>query len=160
MIMRGGRTQLAKLLKGSREKSILAHGLDECPSYGYYRDLPYEEVLKRVDWVILEGYLEIEYSKDLPMLVFSESGWAIELETMAEELLHDFDTLLTTGPPYDFTHLKDRDRQMIFRLLDKVEASARPELIPLLQAWEAVDYAKVRARIGRVVRALGGGPAR
>jgi hypothetical protein len=154
MIGRGGRTQLAKLLKGSREASVLEHGLDRCPSYGFYRELSVEEVLRRIDWVIENDLLEIEYSGRLPVLVFTEEGWAIEVETMAEELLHGFDARLAAGPPYDMSDLKDRNRQMILLLLDKLEASGRPELIPLLQAWHAIDYAKVRARIATVIRAL------
>ena len=154
MIARGGRTQLSKLLKGSREASVLEHGLDRCPSYGYYRVLSLEDILRRIDWVIQHGFLRIEYEGRLPVLIFTDRGWAIEVETMAEELLRSFDARLAAGPPYDLSDLKDRNRQMILLLLDKVEATARPELIPLLEAWSAIDYAKVRARIGRVIRAL------
>ena len=157
MIGRGGRTQLTKLLKGSREASVLEHGLDRCPSYGFYRDLTLEEILRRVDWTIQAGFLRLEYAGRLPVLVFTERGWAIEVETMADELLRVFDERLAVGPPYDLSDLKDRNRQMILLLLDKVEASGRPELIPLLEAWAEIDYAKVRARIARVIRTLAGG---
>lgn len=154
MIARGGRTQLAKLLKGSREASVLEHGLDRCPSYGYYREWKHEEILHRIDWVIQQGFLQIEYFGQLPVLTFTPEGWAIEVETMAEEVLRSFDTRLAAGPPYDFSDLQDRNRQMILLLLDKLEASGRPELIPLLEAWAEIDYAKVRARIARVIRAF------
>jgi RQC domain len=154
MIGLGGRTQLTKLLKGSREASVLEHGLDRCPSYGFYRELKLEEILRRVDWTIQAGFLGLEYEGRLPVLFFTERGWAIEVETVADELLRDFDARLAAGPPYDFSDLKDRDRQMILLLLDKVEASGRRELIPLLEAWAAIDYAKVRARIARVIHAL------
>lgn len=157
MIARGGRTQLAKLLKGSREATVLEHGLDRCPSYGYYRQLSHDEILRRVDWTILHGFLRIEYAGRLPVLVFTERGWAIEVETMTEELLRGFDARLAAGPPYDFSDLKDRNRQMILRLLDKLEAAARPELIPLLEAWAEIDYAKVRSRIGKAIRTLAAG---
>lgn len=154
MIARGGRTQLSKLLKGSREKSVLEHGLDRCPSYGYYADLPIDGILRRIDWVIEHGFLRVEYEGRLPVLVFTDRGWEIEMEAMAEELLRGFDDRMAAGPPYDFTDLKDRNRPMILLLLDKLEAAARPELIPLLEAWSAIDYAKVRARIRTVIRAL------
>lgn len=154
MIARGGRTQLSKLLKGSREASVLAHELDRCPSYGFYRELSLDEVLRRVDWVVEQGFLQIEYYGRLPVLVFTKRGWAIEVETMAAELMRGFDERLAAGPPYDFSDLKDRNREMILLLLDKLAASGRPELIPLLKAWAAIDYAKVRARIGQVIRTL------
>jgi hypothetical protein len=156
MIGRGGRTQLSKLLKGSREASVLAHELDQCPSYGFYRDLAVEEVLRRIDWVIKQGYLQIEYEGRLPVLVFTPNGWAVEVETMAAELLRTFDVRLAAGPPYEFSDLKDRNREMILLLLDEVEASARPELIPLLEAWAAIEYQKVRARIRRAIGTLKG----
>jgi hypothetical protein len=154
MIGRGGRTQLSKLLKGSREAAVIEHGLDQNPSYGFYKNLTPEEILKRVDWTIEKDYLEIEYSYRLPVLVFTPRGWAIELVTMASELLRGFDDHLAAGPPYDLSYLKDRNREMIFLLLDKVEASGQRELVPLLQAWSAIEYAKVRARIGSVIRTL------
>jgi hypothetical protein len=154
MIARGGRTQLSKLLKGSREASVLEHGLDRCPSYGYYRERSLDDVLRRVDWMIKNGYLQIEYQGRLPVLVFTPAGWAIEVETMAAELFRGFDARLAAGPPYDFFDLKDRNREMILLLLDKLEASGRPELIPLLEEWAAIDYAKVRARIAKTIRTL------
>jgi hypothetical protein len=154
MIGLGGRTQLAKLLKGSREASVLEHGLDHCPSYGFYRELSLGEILRRVDRAIVDGFLRVEYDYRLPVLVFTERGWEIEVETMAGELFRDFDARLAAGPPYDFSHLKDRNRQMILRLLDEIASSARPELIPLLRAWAEIDYAKVRSRIAAVIRTL------
>ena len=52
--------------------------------------------------------------------------------------------------------LKDRNRQVIWRLLDKIEASGDPRYIPALEAWEPIDYRKVRARIRSVIRVLRG----
>ncbi len=40
LIAAGGRSILAKILKGSKDKKILKHGLDQCPVYGFYR--PYK----------------------------------------------------------------------------------------------------------------------
>ncbi len=154
MIGRGGRTQLSKVLKGSRGKIIIEHGLDLCPVYGFYRNVPLDEILRRIDWMIENEYLRITYNGRLPVVVFTERGWAIEVETMAEELVGTFEVRLDNGPPYDFSELKDRNRQMIFLFLDKLEASGRPEFIPLLEAWAGIEYAKVRARIASVIRKL------
>ncbi len=154
MIGRGGRTQLSKLLKGSREATVLDHGLQHNPSYGFYRDLSLDEILHRIDWMIEEEYLGIVYDYRLPVLVFTDRGWSIEMATMAAELLDGFDERLASGPPYNFSDLKDRHRGMIFLLLEMVAASGRPDFIPLLRAWAEVDYAKVRARIGGVIREL------
>jgi hypothetical protein len=34
------------------------------------------------------------------------------------------------------------------------EASGRPDFIPLLLAWDEIDYEKIRTRIGGVIRSL------
>jgi hypothetical protein len=154
MIAVGGRTQLSKVLKGSREKAIFEHGLDLCPAYGFYRDIPIDEILRRIDWMIENDYLQITYNGRLPVIVFTDFGWAIEVEKRAEELVGMFVARLDKGPPYDFSELKDRNRQMIFLFLDKLELSCRPEFRPLLEAWAEIDYAKVRARIAAVIRSL------
>jgi hypothetical protein len=154
MIAAGGRTQLAKVLKGSRDKAVIERGLEQVPAYGFYRELTLDEIIKRVDWMIEHDYLDITYSGRLPVLIFTERGWAIECEMRARELLHGFDLRLGQGPPFDLSDLKDRNRGMIMLLLDKVESSGRADFIPLLEAWGRIDYAKVRARIQGVIRAL------
>lgn len=157
MIALGGRTQLSQLLKGSRAASILEHGHDRNPSYGFYRSLAPEEIMRRIDWAIENEYLGIEYRGRLPLLVFTRRGWAIEVKTRAAELLRGLDDRLAAGPPFDFSDLKDRNREMIFLFLDQVAASGRREFIPLLLAWSEIDYAKVRSRIGEVIRTLESG---
>ncbi len=161
LIMQGGRTLLVKVLRGSRDRKVLELGLERSPVYGYYAHLPAEDVLGRVDWVILRGYLRIAYDYRLPLLVYSEEGWEIERETYAEELLRGFDARLAGPRPYDMSDLKDRNRGLILLLLDKVEATHDTRYIPLLEAWAQVDYKKVCARIRHVIGCLSrqsGGP--
>ena len=157
LIMTGGRSLLSKILKGSRQRRVLEIGLDISPVYGFYKNLPLEEVMARIDWVILNGYLDVEYDYRLPMLVYTEKGWEIEKETYASELLQGFDEKLeSVGTEYDMSYLKDRDRGMILLLLHKVEATGDDKYIPLLEAWEKVDYKKVRSRIRQVISNLEG----
>ena len=155
LIMKGGRSLLSKVLKGSRQKRILELGLDESPVYGYYKDLHIDDVMARIDWVILNGYLNIAYDYRLPMLVYTDKGWEIERVTCAEELLNGFNDMLETPrKEYDMSYLKDKNRGMILLLLDKVEAAGDEKYIPLLEAWEQVDYKKVRKRIREVIANL------
>jgi hypothetical protein len=59
---------------------------------------------------------------------------------------------------YEFVEtLKDRDRGMILLLLDKIVESGNKELIPILKAWQMIDYKKVSARIQEVIDELGNG---
>jgi superfamily II DNA helicase RecQ len=155
LIMSGGRNLLTKVLKGSKDKKVLELGLNESPVYGYYQELKAEEVLARIDWVIQHGYLSIEYDWRLPKLVYTSKGWEIERETYAKELLAEFDEMLANKPPpYDMTYLKDRNREMIMLLLNMLEETKNPKYVSLLQAWEAIDYKKVRARIREVIAVI------
>lgn len=155
LIMRGGRTILAKVLKGSRAKDVLQSGLDKSPVYGFYRTLPADEILARIDWTILNKYLAIEYDGRLPLLIYTPQGWDIEREIYASEFLKGFDERLASGSgPFDMSYLKDMNRAMIWLLLDKVAATRDRKYIPLLEAWVQVDYKKVQLRIRQVISQL------
>jgi len=154
IIGRGGRTLLTRILRGSANKKVLEYGLDQSPVYGYFHNLSDDDTLARIDWVILHGYLRVEYSDRLPLLVFTSKGWEIEREAYAIELLAGFDDILRDGPPYPMEYLKDRDREMILLLLDKTEATEDAKYIPVLEAWRKIDYQKVRRRIGQVIHQL------
>ena len=97
--------------------------------------------------MILKGYLEIEYSGRLPMLVFSEEGWEIERDTYADELLQKL-IKLAGGGDYSFVaELKDRNRGMILLLIEKIKMLKNARLIPILKEWKKIEYKKVRAEI-------------
>jgi hypothetical protein len=55
---------------------------------------------------------------------------------------------------FDMTYLKDRNREMILILLDKVAATADKKYIPILEAWKKIDYKKVRQKIHGVINKL------
>lgn len=151
LIATGGRSMLAKILKGSKDKKVLEHGLDQCPVYGYYSALTLTEITNRIDWTIKKGYLEIEYRDRLPMLVFSEKGWEIERETYAEELLQELVKFLE-GADYSYVYkLKDRNRGMILLLIQKIRQTGNARFISLLRAWREIEYKKVQAAIQRVI---------
>lgn len=154
IITQGGRTLLMRILRGSASKDVLDRSLDQSPAYGYFRDLPDDATLARIDWVILNGYLRIEYANRLPLLVYTPKGWEIEREIYANELLEKIEAALKDGPPYEMAHLKDRDRGMILLLLDKVAATGNRNFIPALKTWKRVDYKKVQQRIQQTIQRL------
>lgn len=155
LIASGGRSMLAKILKGSRDKKLLENGLDDNPVYGYYKDLTLDEITARIDWAILDGYLDIYYDYRLPLLVFTREGLLIAEDIISDEHLAEFDEMIESGQEdFDMSYLKDLNRSMILQLLDKVEATGDPKYIPLLEAWAEVDYKKVRQRIRGVVRQI------
>jgi len=154
LIATGGRTLLTKILKGSKDKKVLEYGLDKCPVYGFYSHLTLPEITNRIDHTIRNGLLEIEYSGRLPVIVYSEKGWEIEKETYTDELLQKLTELLG-GKDYSFVmELKDRNRGMILLLIEKIRKTNNPAFIPLLKAWQEIDYKKVRAALQRVINYL------
>jgi len=154
LIAAGGRSLLSKILKGAKDKNVLKHGLNNCPVYGFYKWLPLPEITKRVDWMIKNGYLEIEYAGRMPMIVFSKMGWEIERETIAEELFQKLQSTLNRGDYSFVSELKDRNRGMILLLIEKIQNTDNPKFIPLLKAWQAVDYKKVQAALQRTIHSL------
>lgn len=151
LIATGGRSMLAKILKGSKDKKLLEHGLNQCPVYGYYRELTLKEITNRIDWMIKKNFLKIEYMDRLPMLVFTEIGWEIERETYTEELLQML-TKLLDGKDYTLVQdLKDRNRGMILLLIAKIKLTGNARFIPLLKAWKEIEYKKVQTEIQSVI---------
>jgi len=154
LIATGGRNLLAKILKGSKDKKLLQYGLDQSPLYGFYRELKVEDITARIDWLIKKGYLSIEYSGRLPVIIFTDRGWEIERDTYSDELLEILRSLIP-GRDYSFVNeLKDRNRGMILLLLEKIKESGDKGFIPLLQAWMEIDYRKGREEIAKVISHL------
>ena len=155
LIMSGGRNILSKILKGSKEKKIIELGLDKNPYYGFYSDTSLEEVLAKVDWLIKNNYLSIEYDNRLPLLVFTDKGWEIERDTYSTELLKGFDKIIENGPTYfNMNYLKNKNRSLIFLLLDKVKQTNDKKYIPILEAWKEIDYKKVKQKIDQVINSI------
>ena len=154
LIATGGRSMLTKILKGSKDKKVLEYGLDKCPVYGFYKHLTLSEITKRIDWTIENGYLEIEYSGQLPVIVFSESGWEIERETYAEELFQKLQNLIYSEDFSFVSELKDRNRGMILLLIEKVKKTGNSGFIPLLKGWQQIENKKVCAVLNDAIDQL------
>jgi superfamily II DNA helicase RecQ len=154
LIMSGGRAMLAKILAGSKDKKLLALELDQSPVYGAFKGTSQQEILAKIDWMILHDYLEIEYDYRLPLIVFTEKGWSIERDTYADELMVKL-LEAAENHTYEFVEtLKERNRGMILLLLDKIAESGNKELITILKAWQMNEYKKVKAKIQEVIDEL------
>lgn len=155
LIMTGGRALLARILKGSREKKILELELDHSPAYGSFRDLTIEDITARIDWLIVNDYLGIEYDYRLPLLIYRPRGWAIERETYANELM-DYIKMWLASPATtpDIGWLNNKNREVLFLLLDHIEASQNPKYLPALEAWASNTSRKLARRIHTVIGML------
>jgi superfamily II DNA helicase RecQ len=155
LIMSGGRTLLSKILKGSHDRKIIELKLDACPTFGYYKQLDHIDILARIDWAILNGYLTLEYSGRLPLLSYTPQGWEIEKDTYSTELLQTLkDMAVHKCRSEDCSFLKDKNRSLILLLLDKIAYSKDPTYIYVLKLWEQIEYKRVRQRIQQVIQAI------
>ena len=150
LISTGGRSMLAKILKGSKDKTIFKYKLNECPAYGYYQDMKLDDISKCIDWMIKEDYLRIEYDYRLPLLVFSEKGWQIEKETFAQELYQRMCLDVEEKKARVIFEMKEVNRQVVMCVLDKIEKEGTEEFLPYLEAWKMLEVKKVAARIAEV----------
>lgn len=154
LISTGGRSMLAKILKGSKDKTIFKYKLNECPAYGYYQDMKLDVISKCIDWMIKEDYLRIEYDYRLPLLVFSEKGWQIEKETFAQELYQRMCLDVEEKKARVIFEMKEVNRQVVMRVLDKIEKDGTKEFLPYLEAWKMLEVKKVAARIAEVEKKI------
>lgn len=154
LISTGGRSMLAKILKGSKDKTIFKYKLNECPAYGYYQDMKLDDISKCIDWMIKEDYLRIEYDYRLPLLVFSEKGWQIEKETFAQELYQRMCLDVEEKKARVIFEMKEVNRQVVMRVLDKIEKEGTEEFLPYLEAWKMLEVKKVAARIVEVEKKI------
>lgn len=154
LISTGGRSMLAKILKGSKDKTIFKYKLNECPAYGYYQDMKLDDISKCIDWMIMEDYLRIEYDYRLPLLVFSEKGWQIEKETFAQELYQRMCLDVEEKKARVLFEMKEVNRQVVMCVLDKIEKEGTEEFLPYLEAWKMLEVKKVAARIAEVEKKI------
>lgn len=150
LISTGGRSMLAKILKGSKDKKIFEYKLNECPAYGYYQDMKLDDISKCIDWMIKKDYLRFEYDYRLPLLVFSEKGWQIEKETFAQELYRRMSLDVEEKKARVIFEMKEVNRQVVMCVLDKIEKEGTEEFLPYLEAWKMLEVKKVAARISEV----------
>ncbi len=151
MIFTGGRNLLAKTLKGSRDQAIVKHGLERCPTYGYFAALTLPEIGNRIDWMIAHRFLKIEYDNQLPLIVFDEKGWLIERETYSEELFNRFTDHLETVDLSFIQSLKGRDRGLILLLIEKIREKGDSRFVPHLHAWKSIEFKKVQVELQKTI---------
>jgi hypothetical protein len=116
-----------------------------------------DEVLDKIDWMIQHDFLEIQLSGKLPMIVFTDKGWAIERDQYANEFMQLWDEWITIGfeaTGKDMEFLKDRNRGMMQLFLQKIQVSGNLAYIPYLQAWGLIEYKKMKQAIREVITAL------
>jgi superfamily II DNA helicase RecQ len=155
LIMSGGRSLLARVLKGSKQKGVLEKELDRSPVYGVMRELSIDEITRRVDWMIEEGYLAIEYDYRLPLLKYTDLGWAIERDIYAAELLGRLDREIEQGvEAQDIGWLTERHPQVLELVVERISRSGDRKYLPFLRRWKSKASRRLGRQIQKAIEAL------
>lgn len=167
LIAIAGRTTLAMALRGSRAKRVLQYHVDQARGYGFYAGVPEAEVLARIDALIAEGVLCLEYRDGFPLLGYTERGLELAMRYAAEEWLAALrsrvqpvaDGAALELPPV-MAAIQNRNQNTVLLLVDLVAREADTSWLPLLRAWAAIETRRVRGRLAPIVAALEQAPRR
>ena len=154
IIFKAGRTMLAKILKGSKDKKIVELQLDQEPSYGYFNHLTIEEITKIIDWMIVNDYLDIDCDERLPLIIFSARGWERYKPIYVEELFLKILFLDEDQTEDIINQLKQTNRQVIEMLLLRIGESGNNQFIEFMIKWEDTEVKKVRTLINHSISNL------
>ena len=155
VVFHAGRALLVKLLKGSKDKKIIELGLDKNPSYGSFNEDTLELIGEKVDWMIAKGrYLKIEYDYRLPLLVYEDRGLWIAEDLISDEYVVKISESIKKGDFSLSLTFRDKNRNMIFKLLEKIRYTKDKSFIPFLEVWKENDYKKVISLIDYIIKDL------
>lgn len=145
-----GRTTVAKVLKGSKEKAILEHELNTNTSYGVFKEKKTEDIVKMIDWMIYRDYLDIEYDGRLPQIKFGYFGWEYFKRIFADDLYQRIKSVEKAKEEELKNELKRLNREIILILLDIIQGKKEPALVPFLESWRSVECKKLKKYLGRL----------
>ena len=155
LIGSGGRGLLAKILKGSKQKALFEHQLDQSPVYGALSELSLVQITARIDWLIINGYLRIDYDYRLPLLVYTNRGWEIERETYADELLEKINQMPAgDNALQDLSWLTGNHPEVLQLILEKIGNTGDAKYLPVLERWQKKATRRISIHIREARRAL------
>jgi superfamily II DNA helicase RecQ len=149
-----GRNMLVKILKGSKDKKLLEHGLDNCPSYGYYNSLKMADIEVIVDWMIWNKYLRIVYNGKLPMIAFTEKGWERYKPILVNELIEKMVNVTDENLEELSEWFVKVNREIINMILDKISENNRVDTFVFLDEWKKKAYKKDAKNIRATIEGL------
>lgn len=154
VVYHGGRSLLAKILKGSKDKKVIELNLDKNLSYGFFKNDSIEIITSKIDWMIDKRYLDIEYDYRLPFLAYKDSGLKIAKDLISDEYFKKIKEAITNNDFQVALSFKDKNRDMVFILLEKICKNGDNRFIPFLEFWKKNDYKNVQAGINNVITDL------
>jgi hypothetical protein len=151
---KGGRSQLSLLLKGSKNKSVLKHGLDQSPVYGKLSYLTIEEIENRIDQLIRKGELRTEFFGDLPLILLTDQSWLL-----IQPWVHAYEYQLAASADARrlaeiLNNWRNRPREEQHQMLEAMDLTERESASRVLQAWHGLAGKEIRAKIETILSML------
>jgi Uncharacterised protein family (UPF0158)/RQC domain len=151
---KGGRSQLSLLLKGSKNKSVLKHGLGQSPVYGKLSYLTIEEIENRIDQLIRKGELRTEFFGDLPLILLTDQSW-LRIQPWA----HEYECNLAASADARrlneiLNNWRNRHREEQHQLLDAMALTEPESARRVLQAWHGLAGKEMRSKIETALSTL------
>ncbi|MDO4400802.1 MAG: RQC-minor-1 family DNA-binding protein [Coriobacteriia bacterium] len=147
VVNRGGRNQLVKLLKGSRDKRILELGLDADVSYGKLSHLTLDEIARKVDWTIEKGYLDYYYEWRQPLLTFTALGWELERPVVENEYFEQFCRDVEDGEFRMAERMADIKNEVQLGVIELIAERCDEGCFENLEAWKSQTTRRIRKKI-------------
>jgi superfamily II DNA helicase RecQ len=148
----GGRTLLAKILKGSKDKAVLSREFDKNPCYGAFSDKSIQLIINMIDRCIIDSFLKIDYEGKMPVLVFTDKGWSIEKEVYADELLEQMLDDTARGKTDFIDRMLSVNPVCVLLALDKLGHVEESKLLDALRKWQPLAQGKVKKRLNAILR--------
>ena len=154
VIHKGGRSQLVKLLKGSRDKKILELGLDADGSYGVFSHLTLSEIAHKVDWAIEEGYLGYYYEWRQPLLMYTERGWELEKPVVVNEFYEEFCRDVEEGETRMAERMVDIKNDVQLDVIELIAQRCDERCLEHLEVWSGKTTKRIRKKINWAQRTI------
>jgi hypothetical protein len=149
---KGGRSQLALLLKGSKDKKLLKHGLNRSEAYGKLSILTIEEIENRIDYLIRQDQLRVGFFGDLPLIIMTDGAWEeVRPWSNSQEWRR---AAAASDPELSDILLEWRNhpRSEQLHLLDAAASLDPGSALRILRAWHSVAGKEMRARIEEKIK--------
>ena len=161
LIDAAGRTTLALALRGSRAQRVVRYRVDQARGYGFYAGASEADVLARIDALIAEGILRIEYRDGFPLLGYTNPGLELAKRYAAEEWLGRLRSRVqpvANGSalelPWLMAEMPERNLDTVRLLTDLVAREADIAWLPLLRAWQAAETRRVQGWLAPIIATL------
>lgn len=144
----GGRNYLVKLLKGSNAKIMKRNNAQDNDYYGTLKHLKMKDIERRVDWMIVKGWLKLVQPWKQPIIRHTEKGWEKAKKLWAEKLVKQMKEDLNAF----LESIRDKHHEVKHKLLDKIQEDKITSLAAALMGWRKIGVRKVRKRINAIFR--------